>query len=511
MLELTNPTAVADPFCTRDLERNLNRRSARGAFTTLFAQGCGVLVRVASLAVLSRLLEPNDFGLVAMALVITGFASMFSDAGLSMATIQRKSLNHQQASTLFWIVIAISLVLSFSVALSAPVVAWMYDDERLIWLTIALGTTFLFSGLSLQQMAILKRQMRLRVVGSINVGAQLTAFLCAWWAAANGWGYWALVVQLIAMEASRAAYVWFACPWRPGLPVRGSGVRSMLNFGGNLTASNFLSYLTTKVDSLLIGMMWGAAPLGFYSRAMNLLQLPRTLLLRPLNDVAIPALSRLQDDVIAYRSYYRRALLLTLTCTMPIMAYAAISSKQLILVVLGDQWIDAVPIYRALSIAAFCQTLDGATSWVNVSMGRTDRRLYWRLISGPITTLAVAIGVQWGALGAAIGFSSAALVLRVPGIKFCLRGMPVHERDVYGSAWRPACSVLAAALLTISLNKTVQLDPIPSLLLSFLVFVVSYLVGLVVVSGGWRRFADLYRLQSLYSSFPRSRKLGVEA
>ena len=149
-------------FRTDHLRDDLKGRSIRGGSITLAAQVMKSVVQMGSMMILARLLTPFDFGLIAMVMAVTAFANMFKDAGLSMATVQREDITHAQVSTLFWINVGLSVVITLVVAGLAPVLAWFYQEPRLTGITIALAGTFVFGGLTVQHQALLRRQMRFR-------------------------------------------------------------------------------------------------------------------------------------------------------------------------------------------------------------------------------------------------------------------------------------------------------------------------------------------------------------
>ena len=151
----------------------------RGGVATLGAQGFGLILSIASIAVLARLLTPADFGLIAMATALTGILALFKDAGLSMATIQQEKVTHEQVSTLFWVNVALSLALALIVAALAPAVSWFYDEPKLFLITLAVAGLFIFDGLAVQHQALLSRQMRFSVLAKIQIITSSLALVAA--------------------------------------------------------------------------------------------------------------------------------------------------------------------------------------------------------------------------------------------------------------------------------------------------------------------------------------------
>jgi O-antigen/teichoic acid export membrane protein len=491
-------TTLTDPdlyFDTHWAAGELRRAALRGGTITLVAQGIRLVVMMASTMVLARLLTPADFGLVAMVAFVMGLVSMFKDMGLSMATVQREQISHAQVSTLFWFNGAVGVALMLLLAILSPLVAWVYDEPRLAGITMALGVAFLFGGVTVQHQALLRRRMSFGRLAAAEVSALLFGVMVAIAAALLGAGYWALVLRQIALAAGIAIGVWLLCNWRPGPPVRRSGVRALLGFGGHLTGFNFTNYLSRNFDKALLGWRWGPEQLGFYSKAYQLLLLPIHQVNAPVTSVAIPTLSRLQSDPARYRAYYRRGILLLVAIGMPIVAFLCAEADRAVQVLLGSQWGAAVPLFRVLAPAAFVGTFNVATGWVYISTGRTDRQLRWALFATAVTVAAFIVGLRWGALGVAVACSATAVALRYPGIVYCFRAAPVTMGDLFGVLWRPALSSLAAGGLVLLL-RFLALGPLatlPGLILAALCYALFYLGIWLMLPGGKGQLRDILR------------------
>jgi len=179
-----------------------------------------VVIQLGSTAILARLLTPEDFGLILMVTIVLVFFTIFQDAGLSVATVQQQEISHSQISTLFWINLALSIVIMLLVAIMAPFIASFYGEPRLTEITLALSTTFLINGLSIQQKAFLRRQMRFPSLAVIEISSQVAGIVTAVSLAVFGYNYWGLVVMSIAIGLTSTLLSWFAVDWRPGMPGR---------------------------------------------------------------------------------------------------------------------------------------------------------------------------------------------------------------------------------------------------------------------------------------------------
>lgn len=419
-------------FRTDRLKSDLGARAARGGLVTVTTQGFKFAAGLLATVVLARLLTPNDYGLVGMVAVVTGFVGLFKDLGLSAATVQREELDDAQVSTLFWVNVGVSLLVGVVTVGLAPVVAWFYGEPRLTAVTLAYSIGFLFGGLSVQHEALLKRQMRFAVLAAAEVAALLasivTTVLLAW----RGYGYWALVAGHLALSVCYMLAVWVACGWRPGRPRRGAGVRQLMGFGGNLTGFVVINYFARNLDNLLIGRFWGGFQLGLYAKAYQLLLLPLDQISYPLMNVAVPALSRLNDEPERYRRAYLRILEKVALVTMPGIALLIATADLVVLVVLGPRWVEAGRIFALLGTAALIQPVTNTTGWLFITQGRTRDMFRWAPIGAVIVAAAFVAGLPWGAAGVATAYSAAWVLVVTPLLFYWVgRAGPVRARDIY--------------------------------------------------------------------------------
>ena len=483
-------------FRTDHLKADLGRRTARGGAVVLGSQGFKFVINMAATVVLARLVTPQDYGLIGMVLVLTGFVALFKNLGLSAATVQRAEINSQQVSTLFWVNVAVSVVLMLLTAALAPVVALFYHEPRLTWITMAFAAGFLFSGLVVQHEALMKRQMRflpLAVAEIVSLAAGLTvAIVLAW----RGAGYWALVANQLVSGAVYALSIWVACRWRPGPPVRNSGVRSMLAFGGSLTGFGFFNYFSRTLDNLLIGRVWGAQQLGLYAKAYQLLLLPIDQLSSPLDGVALPALSRLVDEPERYRQVYLRILEKIAMFSMPGVALMIGTSDWLVQVMLGPQWSETARIFALLGIVGLVEPVSNTAGWLLISQARTRHLVQWGIIDGALSIISIVIGLPWGAVGVAASFAIVGLCVRKQLlIIFTGRTGPVSARDIYRTLAPSACAALGVLAALYAFRKWVDVPrPLVGLAAGFVIAACVALLFFLILPRGRRALAEMKEL-----------------
>ncbi|MEZ0491246.1 lipopolysaccharide biosynthesis protein [Kineococcus sp. TBRC 1896] len=424
--------------------------SARGVAWTLAGQWGLQVFRTASIVVLARLLTPDDYGLMSMAWVITGFIATVGSLGLSEAMVQRDRVTHAQASTLFWLNLALGVGLTLLVAAAAPVVAWFYGRPELVGITLALSVTFFLGSLTVQHQALLLRGLNFKTLAIRNFVGGLAEIVVSIGAALLGAGYWSLVAGQLARALLTIVILWGSVDWRPSRPRRGAGVRSLVSFGGGISTFRILDYASKNADNLVIGKFLGGDALGLYSRGYGLLMAPLQQIHGPVANVVRPTMAALFKEPDRYRRYYLGALSGLCFLVAPVVVVLAVLADQVVLVLLGPQWLASAEVFRWLSVAGLLQVVGFTNGWLYATSGRSWAWARWALISRPVLIASFFIGLPWGIDGVAIAYAVSQLILTPIGIARAGKGTPVSLRDVLRTSVRPAvvaavCGGVAAA------------------------------------------------------------------
>lgn len=479
-------------FNTERLKTQLAARTARGGAVTFASQGFKFFATLGTTTVLGRLLTPADYGLIGMVVVVTGFVSMFKDMGLSAATMQREKITSVQVSTLFWVNVALSVVVALVTVALAPGVAWFYNQPELTSITMVYAFGFVFGGLTVQHEALLYRQMRFAAQAACEILTLAITISVSITLAWRGAGYWALVAGHLTTSFVYMIAIWTACRWRPGRPARASGVRPLLRFGGNLTGFGVVNFFARNLDNMLIGRVWGSQQLGFYGKAYQLLTLPIDQINAPITTVAVPALSRLNDSPERYRLVYLRIIEKIAVVTMPGIALLIGTSDWVVFLVLGPQWTEAGRIFAALGIAALIQPITNTTGWLFISQGRTHEMFRYGLVASTIIVAAIIAGLPWGALGVATVYALVWVTIVTPLLFWWVgRRGPVRPRDFYvtvAPAFFAAIGVLLA--LVVFRRSEVMVSPLVGLAASLGIAFATALLLLSAIPAGRRALWD---------------------
>ena len=451
------PEAPARPPETADAcgRAPLAARSARAGAITVAAQAAQALFQLLATIVLARLLTPNDYGLVGMAMAVIGFIAIVRDFGIAEATVPQQTVTHVQGSTLFWIDLALGLAAMTLVVAAAPAVARFYGEPALAGITVALSCLLPATALTSQHGARLRREMRFSALALSGLVSVVGGLIVTVALAARGWHWRALIVGRVTEVAVLAVALWASSGWRPGLPSRSANVGPMLAFGANLTGFSVLNYVARNVDTLLIGRYWGAQSLGLYSRAYQLLLVPIRQVNTPIAAVAVPALSRIAGEPERLRRAYLRLVETIATLTMPAAAFAIVTADWLVLVALGPGWAGVAPLLTILAVAAILQPVANTASWLLVSQHRSRDLLHWGLIGSIVIVTGIVVGVPWGARGVALSYTTTFVALAAPLLFwFVGRRGPVRTRDFY-RVTAPGAAAAAAVLVAVGVLRRV--------------------------------------------------------
>jgi PST family polysaccharide transporter len=260
----------------------------------------------------------------------------------------------------------------------------------------------------------------------------------------------------------------------------------MLKFGAHITGFDLVNYFHRNLDNILIGRFWGADMLGLYSRAYNLLMFPIQNIRAPLNAVAFPAMSRLQDQPQLFRSYYRRVTSLVALFSMPLCGFLFVAARPFIEFVLGERWVDAASLFQILAIVGFIQPSASLRGLVVLSLGLGRRYLGLGVLQAVVTSIGFLIGIWWGAKGIAIAYVISTYAVLFPMFHLAFKDTPLRLEDYVHSVARPVVAafvgILAATVTNIYIGG--ELAPLHGIAVLLPTYCLTFLVTFVLLPGG---------------------------
>ncbi|WP_434027706.1 lipopolysaccharide biosynthesis protein [[Pseudomonas] boreopolis] len=428
--------------------RSLASRAAGGAAVTMAGQAAKMAVQFGGIVLLARLLTPHDYGLMAMVTAIVGVAEILRDFGLSSAAIQARHVSREQRDNLFWINSGIGLVLSVAVFASAHAIASFYAEPALVTISQALAVTFLLNGMTTQYRAHLSRGLRFGQVALSDVGAQVAGLAAGVAAALLGWGYWALVLQQVVQAFVNLAIAAACSRWLPRGYRRDAAMGGFLSFGWNLMAAQLLGYASRNVGQVIIGARTGAEALGLYNRAFQLLMMPLNQINAPATTVALPVLSQLQDERERFGAFLVRGQTVMVHLIVALFAFACAQALPLIVLVLGEQWRDAVPLFQVLTLGGIFQAAAYAAYWVFLAKGLMRQQLVYSVVSRVLLIACILVGSWWGVMGVAASYSIGLLLLWPLSLVWIGRISDAPAAALFNNGLRALAGYGAAAALS---------------------------------------------------------------
>lgn len=336
---------------------SLGQRAKIGVMWSLIQNIGGRAITFVVFFVLARLLNAEDFGLVALALVVITFLDVFVGLGFGDAIVQRADLRSEHLDSVFWLSLLVGFLASLAMFSCRDVLASVMGNVNLSLVLGGLSLCPLINSLNVVQNAVLRRnlmykQLAVRTTVS-NFLSGIVGVVCAF----ADFGVFSLVAQQLTYAATAVFFTWYLSKWRPRAYFDFRSLKELFGFGVYVTATQLLDVFFTKTAELLIGIFMGPVLLGFYSVGNRLIQVVSQVFLSSVLDVAKGVFSKLQSDAELLRSSYVKFLQTSSLVCLPAFTMMALMADDLTVVVFGEKWLQSAPILRAGAFLACIQTV----------------------------------------------------------------------------------------------------------------------------------------------------------
>lgn len=370
---------------------------------SLWLFNSSIIVRFCNLArgiILARLLAPDDFGVFGLAMVVIGFAEMFSDVGAGVSLIyKQKNTDEKYTDTVFWVNIGVATLLTSIVALASPLISGLYKRPELIPVLIVLSLSLWFQINSNIFRNILRRELRFRPIAISEVLVSIFSFTLAVYFALNNYGVWALVLSVLFGNIINLLLLCtFSC-WLPTFCFSKPSLKELIPFSGYYLAAAITWYLILNTDKILIGKLLDLSTLGLYVIAYNFAMVSITIFANPLGNVLFPELARLHGDMPKFwKSFFHTSRLLV-GSVCPLAWALIISANDFFPLVFGAKWNEAILPFQIIAFYVMVRCL-----WSDpfAALGRFDLSLYLGLITLIFNFFGILIGIKYGIVGVAI-------------------------------------------------------------------------------------------------------------
>jgi PST family polysaccharide transporter len=398
---------------------SLRIQTARGLKWQAIEIGGRQVLSLAVFATLARLLDPAAFGLVGLVGVYLALVQVLAEQGIGAALVQRKTLEPQHLSTAFWFNILCACILCAATMLLAEPVARMLHELRLVPLLRWASLALVINAFGAIQGSLFAREMNFRIttlrtfVGNAAGGAVGVAMALA------GSGVWSLIGQQLAASVAAAACLWIASSWRPSLEFSWTHLKQLMRMSVSVFGTSLLWCFTGRADQLFIGRFLGASSLGQFAVADRLGDLAKTSLYQPLGAVALPALSKVQDDRLKLHAALSRAMEVNTLLSFPALLGLSAVATNLIPLLLGQRWQPAGAVLQLIAIYVLLHGLQVLIHYALLATGHAETTLGLNIVEAIGVLIACVVGVRYGIFAVVLCLIVNDIVMYVPRL-YCL-------------------------------------------------------------------------------------------
>ncbi|MEV8370930.1 lipopolysaccharide biosynthesis protein [Microbacterium sp. NPDC064584] len=381
---------------------NLGRKATRSIGWVVAERWTSRLVTLAVFAVLARLLDPSDFGVISLATAFMAVLQVFVDSGFSKALIQKKTLDEADASTAFWTSLGIALVLYAGVFFSADAIAGLFTEPDLAPVLRVLAIALPISALSQTPAALLEREFHFKALSIRQSIGTFAGAAVAIPLALLGFGVWALVGLALASASASAIALWSSSPWRPRLEYSLASFRSLWTVGASVLGIELLDAIQSNIDKILIGAFFSADELGFYYLAQRVGTILIDLVTSVISRISLTTFSRVQDDLPRLNRIFRQLTFVAASVSFPIFAFVAILAPQIIPMLFGPGWEASIPLLWILAPGWAFGTIMYFDRSVMLSTGHARPALGLAVLQSVVGIVAVFLLLPFGVAGVAL-------------------------------------------------------------------------------------------------------------
>jgi PST family polysaccharide transporter len=427
------------------------RKTVQGIFWNYTSFGLGKGLVFLTTAILARLLTPEDFGLVAVATIAVDYLSILKDLGLGEALIQRRRDVEQAAHTVFTMNVILGLLLTGISVAVAPLVALYFRSPEVTPVLRWISLSFAINALGNTHSTRLTRRLEFRTKLVPDIGRSVVKGIFSIVLALLGMGVWSLVIGQLVGTLAGVILTWMVEPWRPRLFIDLRLARGMLGFGSSVIVDDALSIIGDNMDYVIIGRIFGESMLGIYLLAYRLPELLVISLLWILARTLFPAYAAIQDNPELLRRGFLTTIRFVAIISLPVCLGLGLVADPIIRVAFGPQWLEAIPVLRALAGFAFISSIGFNVGDVYKAVGRADILARLSIVNLLMLVPALWIGSRWGLVGVALGHVVVSVLYMVLRLSVATRFVQVSVTDILRELRPALVAGLALAVAVVPL------------------------------------------------------------
>jgi PST family polysaccharide transporter/teichuronic acid exporter/lipopolysaccharide exporter len=442
---------------------NIRQKVATGARWSGISGAVNAILQLLTVMVLARFVAPEEFGVMAIVLVVQGLGGVFSRMGLSAAVIQAQRLTNAARHTLFWLNAVLGFAVFACIIAVSPFLANLLDMPELVWALPVTSTSFLASAFAIQYRSLAQKELMFGRWAAIEITAATFAALLSIVMAWQGYGLWALVGGFLTGSVL-SSICWFILGvrhfGRPEMLFDWPSAQRHVKFGAYRLGAMLANAASSRVDQFVVGYLLGAESLGYYSLTIRLVLRPIERINPLIARVAFPAFAKIQQNRGLLGQWFVRLIRLLALINTPILVCLAMVAHWFVPVVLGDTWTPIIPLVQILSFYALFRSMMGTGGSVLLAIGRADYTFYWNVCLLLMIPAVVVVSALYGGLQAiAWGLLLTQLVVMLVYQLFVMAPVVRQPRfNIIAALSSPLAASLLAGGLAISLVLRIGFD-----------------------------------------------------
>ncbi|MEN0052979.1 MAG: lipopolysaccharide biosynthesis protein [Mucilaginibacter sp.] len=378
---------------------SLKEKAVSGILWSLWQQFSGKLVGFGISITLARILEPAEFGLIAMLSLFIAIGNTLLDGGLTTSLIRTTDADQRDYSTIFYFNLIGSTILYALLFLAAPFIADFYKQPLLSPVVKVYGLILILNAFFGVQSTLLIKEMKFKKQTNIQIPAAIGGGILGIVLAKMGYGVWSLVWMGLCTSFLSTAMHWIYSSWRPALVFDRECFKKHFNFGYKMTLSGILDTLYQNIYLIIIGKYFSAVQLGFYSRADSISQLPISNISAAINKVAYPMFAEISDDVVQLKNVYKKLMQQVLFWNAPILIFLCVAADPLFRFLLTDKWMPSVPYFQILCICGIMYPLHAYNLNVLKVLGKSALFLKLEIVKKVLSVIGILSFISFGIYG----------------------------------------------------------------------------------------------------------------
>jgi len=407
---------------------------------------------------LARLLSPREFGLIGMLALFIGVSETIINSGFGLALIRKNDSRQVDYNSVFFFNVSLSIIIYFILFTCSGYISGFFNEPVLEDILKVLSIIVIINAFGLVQNSILIKNLDFKTIAKITFISSVLSGTISILLAYKGFGVWSLVVKTLISSAVTSISLWILNKWRPTMEFSSRSFIEMYRFGYKLLLSSLLYTTYINIYKFVIGKVYSADELGYYTRAEQFQVLPSSNISGIIQKVTLPLLTNIKDDRLSLKSNYRKMIQATMFLTFTLMIGMAAVAEPMIKVIIGDAWLPAVPYLQILCFVGMFSPLHTLNLNILFLDGRSDLGLKLEIYKILIAIPVILLGIFFG-------------------IKIMLTGMVFHAVISYYLN-----SSISGKLIEYPVREQVR-DILPSFIIALLMGITVYLFGLVLPVG----------------------------